>query len=508
VTGTIAGVLGPALADRPHAPAVVAPSGSLTYAELDAAADAAAGALWDLGIRPGDRVAACLPNDLDIVVAFHGAQRIGAIWLGIGEAYTRAEQEQLRALSTPRVVLGGAHCALSGLEVVDSARWARSVRAGSRAPGVPIDPYAPAAIAFTSGTTGTPKGIVHSQHNLLLPGAVLGATRGWGPDLRKGDSLPMTILNLLVLSTLTTAQAQGCAVLIDRRDIGGIVDRVRAHDVTVWNGALPQIYDLARRPDLDLSSLPELWSGGSDCPDELRQAVRDVHGLAIHSTYGLTEAPTVVAIDPVDGRTRPRASGVVLPHLDLAGYDDDGVRQPAGAIGEFRVAAASAGDWADQWRAPLGEWRSGAVVSHQPPGAVVTGDVGTVDAGGWVTVLDRKTLVIVRGGANVYPAEVERVLRLHPRLDAAVVFGVPDDRLGQRVAALVVATGPVTGAELTALCRERLARYKVPQVWGRVDALSTNPMGKVNRSGLAAALRAAAPLGTAGSGPDATSRCT
>jgi long-chain acyl-CoA synthetase len=297
-------------------------------------------------------------------------------------------------------------------------------------------------------------------------------------------------------------------VLIDRRDIGGIVDRVRAHDVTVWNGAPPQIYDLARRPDLDLSSLRELWSGGSDCPDELRQAVRDVHGLAIHSTYGLTEAPTVVAIDPVDGRTRPRASGVVLPHLDVAAYDDDGVRQPGGAIGEFRVAAASAGDWADQWRAPLGEWRAGEVVPHEPPGAVVTGDIGTVDAGGWVTVLDRKKLVIVRGGANVYPAEVERVLRLHPRLDAAVVFGVPDDRLGKRVAALVVANGPVTGAELTALCRERLARYKVPEVWGRVDALSTNPMGKVIRSGLPAALRAAAHLGTAENGPDATTRST
>lgn len=491
---TVADVLRPALADRPDAAAVVGPSGSLSYADLDAAARSAAGALWDLGVRPGDRVAACLPNDLDIVVAFHGAQRIGAIWLGINEAYTRAEQEQLRALSTPSVVLAGARCQLSGPSVVDAGQWARLVRAGSRAPRIDVDPDAPAAIAYTSGTTGTPKGIVHSQHNLLLPGAVLGATRGWGPDLRKGDSMPMTILNLLVLSTLSTAQAQGCAVLVDRRDIEGIVEQLRAQAVTVWNGAPPQIYDLARRPELDLSCLRELWSGGGDCPDELRQAVREVHGLAINSTYGLTEAPTVVAIDPVDGRTRTRASGVVLPHLDLAAHDADGVRQPAGTIGELRLAAASGGDWAHQWRPPLGQWRAGGVVAHEPPGAVVTGDVGTVDADGWVTVLDRQKLMIVRGGANVYPAEIERVLRQHPRLDAAVVFGVPDDRLGERVAALVVTNGPVTGAELAALCRERLAKYKVPELWGRADALSTNPMGKVNRTGLVAALSAASPL--------------
>ncbi|ADP81279.1 class I adenylate-forming enzyme family protein [Pseudofrankia inefficax] len=496
MTGTVADVLRPALADLPDAPALVGPSGSLTYAELDAAADAAAGALWDLGVRPGDRVAACLPNDLDIVVAFHGAQRVGALWLGINEAYTEAEQEQLRALSTPRVVLGGPRCRLGGPSVVGVDRWARLVRAGSRAPAVDIDPHAPAAIAYTSGTTGLPKGIVHSQHNLLLPGAVLGATRGWGPDLRKGDSMPMTILNLLVLSTLTAAQARGCAVLIDRRDIDGIVEQLRAHDVNVWNGAPPQIYDLARRPELDLSALRELWSGGSDCPDELRQNVRDVHGLGIHSTYGLTEAPTVVAIDPVDGRTRTRASGVVLPHLELAACDADGVGQPSGSIGEFRVAAAGTGDWAHQWRPPLGQWRDGEMIAHQPPGAVVTGDVGTVDADGWVTVLDREKLVIVRGGANVYPAEVERVLRLHPGVAAVAVFGVPDDRLGERVAALVVTRGPVTGAELAALCRERLARYKVPEVWGRADGLSMNPMGKVNRQGLVDALSAAEPLGS------------
>jgi long-chain acyl-CoA synthetase len=495
VIESVVEVLRPALADRPDAPALVARSGMLTYAELDAAANAAAGALWSLGVRPGDRVAACLPNDLDIVVAFHGVQRIGAIWLGITEAYARPEQEELRSLSRPPVVLAGAGCKLTGPDVLTLAEWRSLVATSSAAPSVGIDPFAPAAIAFTSGTTGTPKGVVHSQHNLVVPGAALVATRGWGPDLRKGDSLPMTILNLLILSTLSTAQAQGCAVLLDRRDIGGVAEQIAEHQVTVWNGAAAQLYDLARRPELDFSSLRELWSGGGELPDSVRAAVQETHGLAIHSTYGFTEAPTVVSIDPVDGRTRRRASGIALPHLDVAAYGDDGVRLAAGEVGEFRVAAATAGEWAGVWRPPLGQWRDGAVVPHEASGVVVSGDIGTIDADGWVTVVDRKKLVIVRGGANVYPAEVERVVRLDPRIDAVAVFGVPDERLGERVAALVVSQSPLDQDDLTKLCAEHLARYKVPELWGQVQELRTNAMGKVNRSGLVDVLRGTTPLG-------------
>nr|BFE27845.1 hypothetical protein GCM10010200_000960 [Actinomadura rugatobispora] len=124
-----------------------------------------------LGVRPGDRVAACLPNDLPIVVAFHASQRIGAIWVGVAEAYPAAEQDELVALSDPAVVLAGEKWKGGHPGAVDSARWARLAAAGHQAPALTVDPFAPAAIAFTSGTTGTPKGIVHSRHNLVLPGA-------------------------------------------------------------------------------------------------------------------------------------------------------------------------------------------------------------------------------------------------------------------------------------------------------------------------------------------------
>jgi acyl-CoA synthetase (AMP-forming)/AMP-acid ligase II len=490
----IARLLAPAVASRPAAPALVARGGTLTYAELDAAADAAAGALWELGVRPGDRVAACLPNDREIVVAFHGAQRIGAVWAGIGEALTAAEQQALADLIEPTVVLAGPRCALDGGRVVDARRWAGLTAERHAAPAVPADPHAAAGIAFSSGTTGTPKAVVHSQHNLVLPAAVLVASRGWGPELRKGDSFPFTILNMLVLSTLVTAQAGGCAVVMDRRDSGGVAEWIGRAGVTVWNGAPAQLFDLARRTDLDLRPLAEVWTGGGSCPEQVREAFLTAHGVPVTGTYGLSEAPSVVAIDPVGGGHREGASGQVLPHLRVAAYDEDGRPGGSGATGELGISAAAAGPWAGCWRPPVGYWEGGTTRPADPE-VVLTGDVGRVDSAGWLTMVDRKKLMIVRGGANISPAEVEGVLLTHPGVEAAAVFGVPDERLGERVAAVVVPTGAgLDAATLSAFCAGRLARYKIPEIWGRTGALPVNAMGKIIRTGLAAELRASVPL--------------
>lgn len=490
----IARLLDRALATRPDAQAVVARGGTLSYTELNAAADAAAGALWAAGVRPGDRVAACLPNDLEVVAAFHGAQRIGAIWAGIGEAFTEAEQRALADVCQPAVVLAGPRCQLDGPSVIDARRWRELTAARHAAPEVPVDPHAPAGIAFSSGTTGVPKAVVHSQHNLVLPAAVLAATRHWGPELRKGDSMPFTTLNLLVLSTVAASLAGGCTIVMDRRDPDGIGEWIKGAAVTVWNGAPAQLFDLARRPDLDLTSLAETWTGGGPCPEYIRGAFEATHGRPITATYGLSEAPTVVAIDPVDGAHRDAASGRVLPHLAVTALAPDGRPLPAGGVGELAISAMATGEWAGAWRPPLGYWEDGAV-RRADPALVLTGDIGSVDAEGWLGVVDRKKLMIVRGGANVSPAEVEGVLMEHPEVSAVAVFGVPDERLGERVAALVVSDdAALDSAALAEFCGRRLARYKVPERWGRSASLPANAMGKVIRTNLAAALESAARL--------------
>ncbi len=481
---SIGRVLDRALANRPEATAVVTRSGEVTYAQLDARADAAAGALWELGVRPGDRVAACLPNDLDVVLAFHGTQRIGAIWAGVGEGLSAPEQQALTGLCGPTLVLAGPAWKAEGVRAVGLDEWRVGVAAGARAPGVDVDPFAPAGIAFTSGTTGKPKALVHSQHNLLLPGAALVQSRGWGPELRKGDSLALTILNMLVLTTLTTAQAQGCSIIIDARHVEGIVEWLARERVNVWNAVPAQLFDLCSRPDLDLSGLEEIWSGGGDCPEHLRERFLEVHHLPIRVAYGLSEAPTLVSLDPVGSQMRPGSSGPLMPQFDVAAYDEEGHRLPPGEIGELVLASATTGPFRGLWRPLLGTW-SADHLEPNPEMTTRTGDIGSVSDDGWLTMVDRAKLVIVRGGANVYPAEVERVLTRHDRIGAAVVFGLPDERLGARVAALIVADGDIPAEELRTYCAGELARYKIPEVWGRVESLPRNAMGKVNRSGLA-----------------------
>jgi long-chain acyl-CoA synthetase len=479
VAAPVARVLDAALRSRPEAPAVEAASGVWSYAELDRQASRAAAALWSLGVRPGDRVAACLPNDLGIVAAFHGAQRIGAVWAGLGEALAPSEQSDLCSLISPTVVLAGARCRVPG---VTEEEWASLLDSADPAPPVEVPIDAPAGIAFTSGTSGQPKAVVHSQRNLLLPGAALVSTRGYGPELRKGDSFPLTILNLMVLSTLLTAQAGGCAVIMDRRDVAGVAEWIATRAVTVWNGAPAQLYDLAAQPGADLGSLREVWSGGGDTPDAVRSAFAATHGLVPRATYGLTEAPTVVAIDPAGSDFRPGASGRVLPQLSVRAYSDEGEPLPAGSLGELKLSAAPGSGWTPM----LGYWEPGGLRRIDPAEPVATGDVGTVDADGWLRVLDRKKLVIIRGGANVYPLEVERVIGSHASVARVAVCGVPDERLGQRVAALVESTGGALDfSVLTGLCRAELAPYKVPEVWTQVPALPLNAMGKVQRAGLA-----------------------
>jgi len=490
---SIGRILDRPMAERPDATAIVARDAALTYRELDAAIDAAAGGLWESGVRPGDRVAASLPNGVDVVVAFHAAMRLGAIWAGIPEAYPPAEQLRLLRHAGAKVFLttpAAAAAVATEVAVLDTGgSWGELLSAGHRARSVDIDPYAPAAIAFTSGTTGLPKGIVHSQHNLALPGAVLVASRGYGPDLRKGDSLPLTILNLMALSTVLTAQSGGCAVLMDRRDAVGITDWIRTEAITTWNAVPAQLRDMlhnsAIQPDA-LASLTEIWCGGTDLSDTLRTDFERRFEVPIRLTYGLTEAPTVVSIDPPGHRWRPGASGVVLPHLDVDSTE----------AGELTVRATASGPWAGAYTPMLGLWNGAGVVP--PPDPLYTGDLGSVDDDGWLRVVGRRKLVIVRGGANVYPAEVENIVKAFPGVRDAVVFGMPDDRLGERVCALIERVGDgehtLNGPDLHRHCMAQLAKYKIPECWAVTAALPRNAMGKVVRTGLPALFGSAEPL--------------
>lgn len=497
----IAEVFSRALAEDPDREALVTRSGRWSYAELDDACARAAAALADLGVRTGDRVAASLPNEADIVFAFHGAMRLGAIWVGINQALAPPEKAYLLEDSGASLLLGDDATAaaldahrrdLPDLDaVVDAGTWSASTAATTPLRDLPpVDPAAPAGLAYTSGTTGRPKAAVHSQHNLLVPGAVLVADRGYGIDLRKGDCLPLTILNMMVLTTLLVAQAGGTTVVMDQVFAEGVADWVERERVTVWNGPPPILHSLTRLDAVtpgSLASLHEVWSGGAALPEALRDGFAQKFGLPLIGTYGLSEAPTVVSIDPPDGTHLAGASGRVLPHLDVRVIDDDGQPVPPGEAGELCLAPTATGTFAGIYRPPLGYWhRPEASQAAFADGLVRTGDIGDVDDQGWLRVRDRKNLVILRGGANVYPAEIERVLNAVDGVAGSVAIGVADERLGQRVEA-AVELDPDCRLDVDDLlehCRDQLARYKVPERLVIVPSLPRNAMGKVDRTAI------------------------
>ena len=500
---TVATVLDAVLEMEPERPMLVARSARWSYGELDHWADAAAAALVGLGVRPGDRVAVALPNDADIVMAFHGAMRLGAVWVGVNRALAPPEKAYILGDSGARLLLADADT-VAGLDRAASelgdlqrvvvglgpegAEWRDAVDSsrGAGRPPTP-DPHALAGLAYTSGTTGHPKGAVHTQHNLVLPGAALVASRGYGPSLRKGDCLPLTILNLQVLTSVLVAQAGGCSVIMDRIDSGGVAEWIAAERVTTWNGPPALLHSLVHDESIDrsqLSTLEEVWTGGADCPESLRQAFSARFGLPVLATYGLTEAPTVVSIDPVDGDHRDGASGRTLPHLLVTIRDDDGIELPPDETGEICLAATKDGPWAGVYHPPVGYWqRPEASAELLRGGLLHTGDVGFFDDAGFLHVRDRRNQMIIRGGANVYPAEVERVLAAARGVEACAVFGFPDDRLGERVAAAVQPAAGVSLAieALVDHCTAELARYKVPERIVFVESFARNSMGKIDR---------------------------
>jgi long-chain acyl-CoA synthetase len=274
---------------------------------------------------------------------------------------------------------------------------------------------------------------------------------------------------------------------MDRIDAEGVAEWIRREQVTVWNGPPALLHGLAGTdavaPD-DLASLREVWTGGGPCPEVIREAFEAKFGKPILATYGLSEAPTVVAIDAPDGSTHvPDGSGRPLPHLRLRVAGDDGEDLPAGETGEVRVAPAP-GD--DRYRLMLGYWqRLDATAEVLAGGELHTGDLGFLDEAGNLHIRDRKSLLIIRGGANVYPAEVERVLLEAPGVASCAVFGLPDERLGERVVAVVESSEGIDEVAVRDHCVANLARYKVPERFVVVGSIPRNPMGKVARTELA-----------------------
>lgn len=466
----------------------------------------AAGALLGLGVSPGTRVAACLGNDPEIVIAFLGAMRAGAIWVGVNAALAPPEKAYLIADTGSSVLLAetatldemlstvGLPETLDNVVTVDSTgagEWATLLDGVRPDPvDVDVDPFAPAAIAFTGGTTGFPKGAVHSQHNLLLPGTMQRAGNMIEAGARQGVCLPLTILNLMIMHPLVSFQNDAVCVTMDRTDAVGMAEWIRDERINSFSSVPAQLHDLLTHREIPedwLRSLTRPGVGGADLPRAFRRTYEERFGGVLVNGYGMTEAPSAVALTDTTKAVEGGETFVPLPHVEISVRDEHGAVVSATQEGEVCVGPVPSGEWAGVYTPMLGYWgRPEETEQALADGVLHTGDIGVMNEEGGFQLSGRRGQLIIRGGANVYPAEVERVLHDHPAVAACAVIGRADDRLGETVVAFVevesdddTLAADDLAATLTAHCRENLARYKVPDDFIVVEGFERTPMGKI-----------------------------
>ena len=456
----LAHIVSQVAAAKASRPAVVGEAGTITYAEIDRRARVAAGALRARGIEPGDRVALMLPNGPAFLAAALGALRLGAILVPLNLLLASPEVEARLEASTPRVLLENED-ELAG-EPLDEV--------------VERDGAEPAVILFTSGTSGRPKGAI------LTHGSIYAAARSCADALGLSDEDVMLgaapfshVLGLAsgIFSTLTS----GAAIAIVRRfEPEQTLALMTETGTTVLLGVPTMCIALcqAARSAEALPPVRIAHVGGAAVPAEVARDFERVFGGEVYEGYGLTEL-SGIATTYVEGQERKVGSvGKPLGGTELRIVSLEREPLPAGEVGEieFRGPSVIPGYWEDP---------EATAEAIDADGWLATGDLGYVDDEGYLFLVDRKKDLILRGGYSVYPREVEEALYQHPDVLEAAVVGLPDETLGEEVAAVVVprpGTSP-TADELQAWTKDRVAAYKYPRRVIFVEELPKGPTGKI-----------------------------
>ncbi|HKS98593.1 MAG TPA: AMP-binding protein [Rugosimonospora sp.] len=440
-----------------------------TGARLETLTAGLATALSRRGVRAGDRVALMSSNRPELVVAVQAIWRLGAAVVLLSPAWKRAEVEHALAITAPGYAVGD-HPVLG--ELMPMAHLDEPFTlAGAEFPAP--DPGADLVLVFSSGTTGLPKAVRHTRASF---GA---AVRHWRDALRltAADRIqiatpPSHILGLL---NIFTALETGAWVRLHRRfNLDTLLRTIEADRITVEMAVAPIALAIASHPELesyDLSSLRFIMWGATPVTASVAETVTRRTGVGWVPAYGASELP-VIACNPLDG-ARLDSAGRAVPGVEVRVVSlDTGEPVKPGETGEIQARAGSL---------MAGYLPAEATAEAFAGGWYRTGDVGNVDADGWLRITDRSKEMIKVRGFQVAPAEVEAVLHGHPAVADCAVFGVPDATDGEAVVAAVAVARPVEPAELIALVGERLASYKRPRRVVLVPEIPRLPSGKVLR---------------------------
>lgn len=469
---------------HPDRPALRLDDSSVTYTELDGLTARAAGWLRARGVQPGDRIAIALPNVMQFPVLYYGALRAGATVVPMNPllksreiAYHLDDSGAKLALVWSTVAdeaQAAAAATGSGVVVIDddtmtaAADWPSAPEVSDRAGDDT------AVILYTSGTTGAPKGAQLTHSNLYRN--AIAFTELFG--LNAGD----VVLGTLPLfhafgqsNALNASIAVGAGVsLVPRFDATAVLRLIENHGVTVFEG-VPTMYVAMLHADataVNTSSLRMCVSGGAPLPVEVLNGFEKTFGAPILEGYGLSEtSPTASYNRP--GRTKAGSIGLPLDGVEMNLVNPDGTEAAHGEVGEIVIRGHNV--MKGYWNRP--DATEAAIVD----GWFHTGDMATRDEDGFFFIVDRKKDIIIRGGYNVYPREIEEVLYEHPAVREAAVIGVPHRTHGEEVAAAVVLRPDafVTSEDLRDYVQARVAAYKYPRLVWLADALPKGPTGKI-----------------------------
>jgi len=481
----------------PDRPAAISAQGQLTYAQLDAASDRVAASLAAGGIRPGDRVALQLPNIPQFLMSYFGILKAGAVAVPLNVMLKAPEvayhlgDSGARLLITWEGILGEA---VKGAQAAGLDQIYAVGHANDQDGAVPFErllaveapryemamrsPADTAVIIYTSGTTGRPKGAELTHVQLYMNADIPGRLFGIKPDDIAIAALPLfhvfglsSVLNLCVRF--------GCTMsLIPRFTAAAVLEAIQRDRATIFDGVPTMFADLLSHPDLDgydLSSLRVAISGGASIPAPLLDAFEERFGVMILEGYGLTETASTTTFNVSAEERRVYSVGKPIWGTQTQVWDDEGRPLPPGPENVGEVVTRGLHVMKGYWHDPEA---TAAVFSGD---WLRTGDLGYFDKDGFLFIVSRKKEVIIRGGYNVYPSEIENVLHAHPAVAEAAVVGVPDERLGQEVMAVIIAHSTVTlvEADLQSYLRERLAAYKIPRIFEFWSELPKNTLGKI-----------------------------
>ena len=487
-------VLDQTAARQPQKAAIIAREETLTFAALNQRVGALAGHLQREGIGQGDRVGILLPNSTAIPLSYYAAQKIGAVAVILDARLKGIELQgvlkdaDLKLLVVHSQLLGDVEEALKGMAPVPlwiaGGDGERSFENRYSAPGGAVSPPKlnaddDALILYTSGTTGEPKGVVLSYRNLTQYPAVMGKMDITDSNTVRGCILPMShIVGPIVCNE--AAEKGYTLVIFDQFNPVTLLEGIQRHHVTVFEG-VPIIFQLMlgvkNLADYDTSSVKIAAMMGTSVPLPLLQAFKKAQPhIKVIQGYGLTEtSPLITLVEPERAETKMGSIGRAVPGVEVRIIDEDGREVPAGEAGEiitrgqhvmkgyFRRPDATAQRIRDDW--------------------LYTGDVGKRDQDGYYYHLGRRDDMIITGGLNVYPAEVENLIYTYPGVQETIVFAIPDAKRGQVIGAAIV---PRLGAgvpekELLTFLRANLANFKVPDKIVIRESLPRTSSGKTIR---------------------------